>query len=141
METIVDRAVSPRRFFVLLVAAFAGLGLVLAALGIYGVIAYSVRQRTSEIGIRMALGASATRVRRDVIGRALRLAVAGALAGALTSAFVARAMASLLFQTAPWDPATFLGIVALVLVIAAGAAYLPARRASRIEPLLALRAQ
>ena len=141
LETIVERAVSPRRFFVLLVAAFAGLGLLLAALGIYGVIAYSVRQRTSEIGVRMALGASAGQVRREVIGRALRLSVAGALAGAVASAFVARAMASLLFETPPWDPATFAAIVALLLVIAAVAAYLPARRASRIEPLLALRAQ
>src|SRR5450755_1621200 len=101
IQTIVDRAVSPRRFFMLLVAAFAGLGLLLAALGIYGVISYSVTQKAQEIGVRMALGASAGRVQRDVVLNTLRLAVAGIMVGTIASVVTARLIASLLFATSP----------------------------------------
>jgi len=141
LRTIVDRAVSPRRFFMLLVAIFAGLGLLLASLGIYGVIAYSVTQRTQEIGIRMALGASRGRVQRSVLGRTLTLAAVGIGAGTVAAFAAARMIAALLFGTEATDPLTYAGMVVLLLVVAMVAGYLPARRASRINPLVALRSQ
>jgi len=139
IQTIVDRAVSPRRFFMLLVGAFAGLGLLLAALGIYGVISYSVTQKTQEIGVRMALGASAGRVRRDVLLRTLRLALIGIVLGTAASIGAARLIASLLFATSPWDAVTYLWMVAALVSVALLSGYLPARRASQIEPMAALR--
>jgi predicted permease len=139
VQTLVDRAVSPRRFFILLVAAFAGLGLLLAALGIYGVISYSVTQRTQEIGIRMALGATAKHVQFGVIGKTLRLTLIGIAAGTIASLVVARAIAALLFGTTPTDPLTFLAVMVLLALVALLAGYLPARKASRIDPMVALR--
>lgn len=141
IRTIVDRAVSPRRFFMLLVAAFAGLGLLLAALGIYGVISYSVTQKTQEIGVRMALGASAGRVQRDVILNTLRLAVTGIVIGAIASLASARLIASLLFATSPWDLTTYAGMMLSLIAVALVSGYLPARRASGIHPMAALRNQ
>jgi predicted permease len=139
IRTIVDRAVSPRRFFILLVSAFAGLGLLLAALGIYGVISYSVAQRTQEIGIRMALGATAGHVQRGVIGRTMRLTLIGIAAGTVASLVVARTIAALLFDTAPTDPITFAVVILTLAIVALCAGYLPARRASHINPMVALR--
>ena len=139
IQTLVDRATSPRRFFVLLVGIFAGLGLLLASLGIYGVISYSVTRQTQEIGIRMALGATQERVLRDVIGKTLRLALMGIGAGVIASLAVARLIASLLFGTAPTDPLTFAGMVIVLVTVAMVAGYVPARRASRIDPMVALR--
>jgi predicted permease len=139
LRTIVDRAVSPRRFFMLLVAIFAGLGLLLAALGIYGVIAYGVTRQTQEIGIRMALGASRGRVQRAVLARTLGLVAAGLAAGTVVSFATARMIASLLFGTEPTDALTYAGMMVLLLVVALLAGYLPARRAARIDPLVALR--
>jgi predicted permease len=139
IQTIVDHAVSPRRFFVMLVVSFAVFGVVLAALGIYGVISYSVTQRTQEIGIRMALGASVSRVQLGVIGKTIRLALIGIVAGTAASAVVARGIAALLYSTAPTDPLTFAGMIALLALVALVAGYLPARRASRIDPMVALR--
>jgi predicted permease len=139
IQGLVDHATSPRRFFVLLVGIFAGLGLLLASLGIYGVISYSVSRQTQEIGIRMALGATETRVQLDVIGRTLRLALVGILLGVVASIVVARLIASLLFQTAPMDPLTFVGMAFLLCTVAFIAGYLPARRAARIDPMKALR--
>ena len=129
IQTIVDRAVSPRRFFMLLVAAFAGLGLLLAALGIYGVISYSVTQRTQEIGIRMALGATTGQVQLGVIGRTLRLTLIGIASGIIASLVVARAIAALLFNTTPTDPLTF---AAVILMLATGGSLcrLPSRSKS-----------
>jgi ABC-type antimicrobial peptide transport system permease subunit len=101
VRRIVEHAVSARRFFMLLVAAFAGLGLVLATLGIYGVISYSVTRQTPEIGIRMALGASTGLVQRQVLAGTLRLALAGMALGTLMTLAVARVVASLLFATSP----------------------------------------
>jgi predicted permease len=139
IQMLVDHASSPRRFFMMLVSAFAGLGLLLAALGIYGVISYSVTQRTQEIGIRMALGSSTGRVQRDVLAKTLRLAVAGLVVGTVASLLVARLIASLLFATSPWDPEAFAGMAVALLVVAVVSGYIPARRASRIDPMVALR--
>jgi len=139
VQTIVDRAVSPRRFFMLLVAAFAGLGLLLATLGIYGVISYSVTRQRPEIGVRMALGATAGRVQRQVLGNTLRLALAGIVIGTLIAFIVARAIASLLFATSPWDFPSYLGMALALLVVAVVSGYIPARRASSINPMEALR--
>ena len=139
VRAIVDRAVSPRRFFMLLVAAFAGLGLLLATLGIYGVISYSVTRQTSEIGIRMALGASRGRVQRQVLGATLRVALAGMVLGTVLAFVVAKVIASLLFATSPWDMPTYLGMGAALLLVAAVSGYIPARRASGINPMKALR--
>jgi predicted permease len=139
IQTLVDHANSPRQFFMLLVASFAALGLVLAALGIYGVISYSVTQRTQEIGIRMALGATRSNVVGSVLSRTLRLAVIGIFAGAVASLFVSRGIAALLFNTAPNDLIAFAGMVLLIGGVALLAGYIPARRASRINPMVALR--
>lgn len=141
IRTIVDRANSPRRFFMLLVGAFAGLGLLLAALGIYGVVSYAVTQRTQEIGVRMALGASCGRVQREVLGNTLRLAVSGLVIGAIASLGSARLIASMLFGTSPWDAASYTGTILTLMAVALLSGYLPARRASRIDPMRALRNQ
>jgi ABC-type antimicrobial peptide transport system permease subunit len=137
----VDHAVSPRRFFVMLVTTFAALGLLLAALGIFGIVSYSVTQRKQEIGIRMALGASTSQVQKHVIARAMQLVVAGAIIGAVSSFAVGKWIASLLFATRPTDPVTFLSVFALLVIVALAAGYVPARRASRIEPMIALRSE
>jgi predicted permease len=139
IRTIVDRANSSRQFFMLLVGAFAGLGMLLAALGIYGVISYSVTQRSREIGVRMALGASSGRVQRDVLGNTLRLALSGVAAGTVASAVAARLIASLLFGTSPWDATSYASMILLLLAVTILSGYLPARRASRIDPIQALR--
>jgi predicted permease len=139
IQNLVDHATSPRRFFFLLVSIFAGLGLLLATLGIYGVISYSVTRETQQIGIRMALGATQERVLFGVIRKTLRLAFIGISAGVVGSLVVARLIASLLFGTDPTDPLTFATMVVLLGAVALLAGYLPARRASRIDPIIALR--
>jgi ABC-type antimicrobial peptide transport system permease subunit len=108
-------------------------------LGIYGVISYSVTQQTQEIGVRIALGATAAQVQAAIVGRALRLAFIGITAGTIASFATGRWIASLLFDTTPTDPATFVGIVVLLAFVALIAGYVPARRASTINPLVALR--
>jgi ABC-type antimicrobial peptide transport system permease subunit len=139
IQGLVDHANSPRQFFMLLAASFAGLGLLLAAIGIYGVISYSVTQRTQEIGIRMALGATMAEVQRSVLGKTLRLAIIGIGAGAIASLVVSRAIAALLFDTKPTDPIAFAATILLIGSVALLAGYIPARRASRINPMVALR--
>ncbi len=140
IQSLVDHANSPRRFFMLLVGAFAGLGLLLAALGIYGVISYSVTRQTSEIGIRMALGATAGIVQRQILVSTLRLTLVGVVIGAMASLATARLIASLLFATSPWDSVTYIVMAIALIGVAALSGYIPARRASRINPLVALRA-
>jgi predicted permease len=139
IQTLVDHANSPRRFFMLLVVAFAALGLLLAALGIYGVISYSVTRQTQEIGIRMALGSSAGRVQRHVLGSTLRLALIGIVLGTAASLAAARLIAALLFEVSPWDTTTFVCMALVLVAVAVLSGYVPARRASRIDPMVALR--
>jgi ABC-type antimicrobial peptide transport system permease subunit len=140
LQQIVDKSVSPRRFVVLLLGGFALFALVLASLGIYGVISYGVNQRTQEIGIRMALGASASRLQAGIIGQTLWLAAVGILIGAAASWVLARAMDGMLFGVTASDPLTFLLMPVVLTLVAVVAGYLPARRASRIDPSIALRA-
>jgi len=125
---------------VLLLAGFAGFALILASLGIYAVISYSVTQRTQEIGIRMAFGASAADLRAQILGQTMTLAAVGMLLGVTASWILARTISSLLFGITPSDPATFIGMVVVLTAVAAVAGYLPARRASKIDPMAALRA-
>ena len=141
IETLVEHATSPRRFFMLLVSVFAGLGLLLASLGIYGVISYSVTRQRQEIGIRMALGATQGNVLLGVLGRTLRLTLAGIIAGTVGSFAAGRLISSLLFETRPADPATFTAMAGLLCVVALIAGYLPAHRAARIDPMIALRVE
>jgi ABC-type antimicrobial peptide transport system permease subunit len=125
----------------MLLGGFAMLALVLASLGIYGVVSYSVNQRSQEIGIRMALGASASQVQLAVLRKTVALAMAGALLGTVGSVAVARLLESLLFGVRPGDTATFGGMLVVLTAVASLAGYLPARRASRIDPMSALRSE
>jgi predicted permease len=140
LQALVDKALSPRRFLLLLLAGFAGFALLLASLGIYAVISYSVNQRVQEIGIRMALGASATNLQSRILLSTLGLAALGLALGMAASRVLTGVLDSLLFGVTPGDPVTFFGIGALLIVVAALAGYFPARRASRIDPMVALRA-
>ena len=130
-----------RRLTVQVIGMFALVALVLAAVGIYGVIAYMVTQRTQEIGIRMALGAQRGRVLRMVVGEALALTAAGAVVGTAASLLLTRLMKDLLFEVTPGDPLTLGVVTATLLVVALAASYLPGRRATRVDPVLALRAE
>jgi len=141
LDAIVDRAVSPRRFILLLMGAFAGTALLLAALGIYGVLSYSVSQRVPEIGIRMALGESGGQVLGRVVARTMVLACAGIFIGGVGSFLAARLIGSLLYGVEPTDGMTFLLMAMILLSVAALAGYLPARRASRTDPMVALRSE
>lgn len=138
MEERLELASAQTRSMMLLIGVFSATALILALVGIYGVIAYSVAQRTQELGIRIALGASSADIFRLVIGNGLRLAVAGTVIGLVASFALTRLMASLLFQTSTTDPITFVGSALVFAVVAALASYLPARRAMRINPTDAL---
>jgi predicted permease len=140
LQELVDKAVSPRRFLVLLLAGFATFALILASLGIYAVISYSVSQRVQEIGIRMALGASAARLQSRILLHTLGLAALGLTLGMAASRALTVMLKSFLFGVTAGDPVTFIGIGALLIAVAALAGYFPARRASRIDPMVALRA-
>lgn len=138
-QDLVNKAVSPRRFLVLFLAAFAAFALLLASLGIYAVISFSVSQRVHEIGIRMALGASAANLQRRIVLRTLALTAIGLAFGMAGSRLLSSALASLLFGITTGDPLTFIEVTALLIAVAAIAGYIPARKASRIDPMLALR--
>jgi len=141
LQQLVDRSTSPRRFLVVLLGGFAAFALVLASLGIYGLISYSVSQRTQEIGIRVALGATTSEVQRRIIVQTLRLAAMGMAIGTAGSWALGRSVGGLLFGVTPDDPWTFVMMLAVLTVLAIAAGYLPARRASRIDPMVALRAE
>jgi putative ABC transport system permease protein len=139
MDDAVADSIAPQRFSTVLLGFFGATALVLAAVGIYGVTAYSVSQRTREIGIRMALGAQARDVVRMVIGQGSRLVMVGIGLGLATSLVATRALASQLYGIRPSDPITFAAITGLLAGVALLAAYIPARRAMRVDPMLALR--
>jgi putative ABC transport system permease protein len=139
MDDVVSNATAERRFTMLLLASFALVALVLAAVGIYGVISYAVAQRTQEIGIRMALGAARGTVLQMVVGQALALAAAGVAAGGAGAWLLTRLMQKLLFGVEPSDPLTFAAVAGVLTVVAAAAALVPALRATRIDPAIALR--
>ena len=141
LESIVGASIDQPRFFALLAAGFAVLALALAAVGIYGVMAYVVAQRTTEIGVRMALGASAGEVFRLVVGDGLKLTALGVVLGIAGSLLVARWLTSLLFGVTAGDPMTLAGTAGLLLTVAALACVVPARRATRVDPMVALRAE
>jgi putative ABC transport system permease protein len=134
-------ALLPQRLGALLLGLFGLLGLSLAALGIYGVMAYSVTQRTREFGIRLALGARAADITRMVVRQGMWIAAIGGVVGLLLAAAVTRLMQFLLFDVAPLDPATFAGVTLIVAVAAFIANWLPARRTARVDPLMALRSE
>jgi ABC-type antimicrobial peptide transport system permease subunit len=139
LDQVVGNTIARPRAISVLVAVFALVALALAAVGVYGVMAYAVRGRTKEIGVRMALGATAGSVLRLVLGRALRLVALGILVGLVAAALVTRALERLLFEVEPLDPWIF-GVTALVLLaVAAAAAYVPARRGMKVSPVAALR--
>jgi putative ABC transport system permease protein len=139
VNEVISESVAPRRFNMLLLSIFAGLALVLAAVGLYGVISYSVSQRTHEIGIRMALGASHKSVLRLVVGQGMILALIGVGIGVIASFFLTKFMATLLFGVSATDPLTFVGISVLLTGVSIVASFIPARRAMKVDPMVALR--
>jgi len=139
LQDLVSRSLASRRFLLLLLGAFASLALVLAAFGIYGVVSFTTAQRTHEIGIRMALGAEAQDIRRMIVGSGLAPTLAGVATGSLAAVALTRFLQSFLFEVSATDPLTFLIIAGLLAGVAMVAAYLPARRATRIDPIGALR--
>jgi ABC-type antimicrobial peptide transport system permease subunit len=139
MDDLVEAQVGQRHLIVTLLGSFAGVALLLALLGIYGLIAYSVAQRTQEVGIRRALGAQHADILRLVVGQGLGLALAGVAAGVGGAVALTRVMKGLLFHVSATDPATFAGIALLFILVALAASYIPARRATRIDPMVALR--
>jgi putative ABC transport system permease protein len=141
MDQLLYESVAQPRFRTLLLGIFAALALVLASVGIYGVISYSVTQRTHEIGIRMALGAQGRGVMTLVIRQGMVLALIGVSIGLAASFALTRLMESLLFEVSTTDQATFAGVAALLVAVATLACWIPARRASRVDPMVALRCE
>jgi predicted permease len=139
MDQIIADSVAARRFSMILLGAFAGLALLLASIGIYGVISYLVGQRTQEIGIRIALGAGRWEVLRMVLGHAGKMAFLGVALGVAASLGLTRLMAGMLFGVSPTDPLTFVGVAVVLSLAALAACYIPARRATRVDPVVALR--
>ena len=138
-EEVVALSIANQRFSLILLGAFAGLALLLASIGIYGVLSYLVGQRTQEIGVRMALGAQRLDVLRMVLGDGARMTLVGAAIGFVAALALTRLMASMLFGVRPTDPVTFAAVVVLLSGITLFACYLPARRAAKVDPMVALR--
>ena len=139
MDELVQRSVGSRRVTLILLGAFSALALVLAGIGIYGVISYSVAQRTKEIGIRMALGAGHQDVIRMILLQGARIASAGLIIGIFAAFGLTRYLATLLFTVSPGDPSTFAMVALILALVALLACYIPARRTLRVDPMTALR--
>ncbi|MGB6684151.1 MAG: FtsX-like permease family protein, partial [Candidatus Acidiferrum sp.] len=139
MDEVISRSTASRRFSLVLVGAFAALALVLAAIGIYAVLAYTVARRTHEIGLRMALGARRGDVVRLILGQGLRVTAIGIICGLAGALCLTRFLQSLLYEVQPTDPPTFAGVLLLLVIVSVAASYLPARRAMRVDPMVALR--
>jgi ABC-type antimicrobial peptide transport system permease subunit len=139
MEAIIADSLASRRFTMILLGVFAALALVLASIGIYGVISYVAGQRTHEIGIRLALGAQRRDVMRLVLGQAARMTLIGVVLGLAGAAALTRLMKTVLFGVSATDPVTFASVAVVLTLVALAACYLPARRAMRVDPMVALR--
>ncbi len=139
LDDIVADSVAPQRLSMWLLVAFAGLAALLAAVGIYGVMAYSVTERTHEIGVRMALGAGSTDMLQMVMIDGAKVTSAGVVAGLAAAFALTRVMSSLLYKVSASDPITFAGISGLIVCVSLLASYIPARKASRVDPMVALR--
>jgi len=139
MEEVLTKETGPRRLGMILLSIYAGLALLLASLGVYGVLSYLVVQQTPEIGVRMALGASRVDVLGLVMKRGTLLVLSGVAIGAIAAFGLTRLMTSLLFEVSPTDPLTFIGISLLLIGVALAACFLPARRATKVDPMVALR--
>jgi len=139
MDEVLAESIARSRFTMVLLAAFAALAITLAAVGIYGVISYSVTQRTQEIGLRMALGADRRDVLRLVLNQGVHWIAAGLILGLSGSYFLTRLIASMLFDISSTDPVTFLGVAALLTAVALAATLIPALRATKVDPMVALR--
>jgi putative ABC transport system permease protein len=141
MEEVISGSLVERRFSMLLLAVFAGLALVLAAVGIYGLMAYTVAERRQEIGVRIALGASAGDIFRSVVSRGMMLVAAGLVLGTAASFGLTRFLATLLYEVGTFDPQTWAGVVTVLALSALAACLVPAVRALRVDPVEALRAE
>ena len=141
MEELVSDSLKQRRFNLFLLGLFAGIALLLATIGIYGSISYSTRQRTNEIGVRIALGAQSHDVLWLIVGQGVGLALVGVVVGLIAALLLTRAIKGFLFGVGPNDPLTFLAISALLLFTALIASLIPARRATKVDPLVALRSE
>ena len=139
MDEVVSRSTSRQSFNMLLLTIFGAVALILAAIGIYGLMAYSVEQRTQEMGIRMALGADRHAIRKLVVWQGMKLTVAGVIIGIGASFWLTRLIASFLFGVQKWDPAVFIGVPVILAAVALLAVWLPATKASRLDPMQALR--
>jgi predicted permease len=139
LPEMVNASLAPRRFVVTVLGVFAGMALLMAVIGLYGVIGYAVTQRTQELGVRMALGAQPGEVLWLVLGQGMRLAAAGAAIGLVVSLIAGRLLRNQLFHVSPFDPLTFALVAAVMIGAALLASYIPARRATRVDPMVALR--
>ena len=139
MDSYVSEAMAPTRFALILISIFSIIAIALASVGLYGVLSYVVRQRTAEIGVRMAFGAEAGSILKLIMRQGMTLTIAGLVAGLIGAFWLTRFMASLLVGIAPTDPMTFVGISAVFLAVAAMACLIPARRATLVDPVVALR--
>jgi ABC-type antimicrobial peptide transport system permease subunit len=141
MYDLLAASMAPQRFLTLVLGSFAALAVLLAAIGLYGVLSYAVTSETRAIGVRMALGAAPGSVMRRVLARSLALVGAGAAIGLAGALAVTRVLGSLLFEVRPGDPATLASVTALLLLVAVVASWVPARRATRVDPAITLRAE
>jgi ABC-type antimicrobial peptide transport system permease subunit len=139
MNEVIDSSLAPRRFSADMVGAFATLAIFLASLGIYGLLAYMVGQRSREIGLRMALGAQPAHIVKLILGKGVVVAAVGIVAGVVCAASTASLMATLLYGVRPHDPAVFIVVPLLLLAVAVLASYIPAWRATKVDPMIALR--